>query len=152
MKGQKGNPYKLRKADLLLGLFFVLSGILCWILLFSSAQDPGAAVEIKKDGVCIAVYSLEEDRILLIDKEGEITELSEEERDTFLLGNWAEAEENLLQISKGEATVIFADCPDQHCAAHRPISQSGETIICLPHKLVITVCSGKERELDAIVG
>ena len=46
---------------------------------------------------------------------------------------------NRLVIKDGKAHVESATCPDGICAAHKPISHDGESIICLPHKVVITV-------------
>lgn len=57
---------------------------------------------------------------------------------------------NLLMISDGTASVSDADCPDRLCVNQRNIFQKGESIICLPHKLVITIDSDKEGELDAV--
>lgn len=57
---------------------------------------------------------------------------------------------NLLLIDGSEARVTDADCPDKLCVRQRAISRSGESIICLPHKLVIQIDSGKESELDAV--
>ena len=57
---------------------------------------------------------------------------------------------NLLMISNGKASVSDADCPDRLCVSQRTISHKGECIICLPHKLVITIDSDQEGELDAV--
>ena len=57
---------------------------------------------------------------------------------------------NLLSIREGRALISDADCPDRLCVRQHAIGQSGESIICLPHKLVIQIESGKERELDAV--
>ena len=44
-----------------------------------------------------------------------------------------------------------ADCPDQICRKHKAIDKSGETIVCLPHKVVIEVeADTREQELDGI--
>ena len=44
-----------------------------------------------------------------------------------------------------------ADCPDQICRNHAAISQTGETIVCLPHKAVIEITSETgTTELDGI--
>ena len=58
---------------------------------------------------------------------------------------------NLLFISNGEASISDADCPDGLCVRQRAISHNGESIICLPHKLVIQISAGKEKELDAFI-
>ena len=46
---------------------------------------------------------------------------------------------NILRIKNGRASVSDADCPEGICTAHFPISISGESIVCLPHRLVIHI-------------
>lgn len=46
---------------------------------------------------------------------------------------------NLLVIRDGKADVTDASCPDRICAEHKAISGKGETIVCLPNKVVISV-------------
>ncbi len=50
---------------------------------------------------------------------------------------------NTLVIENGKAFIQNADCPDKICAKHRKISKTGETIVCLPHKLVIEITENK---------
>ena len=57
-------------------------------------------------------------------------------------GEW----ENVLVIKDGVAFVESADCPDEVCVAHLPISREGETIVCLPHRLVIRIVGGDPNE------
>ena len=59
---------------------------------------------------------------------------------------------NVMQIKDGKVTMKEADCKDQICAEHKAIEKSGETIVCLPHKVVIEIRSedGKEQELDGV--
>lgn len=48
--------------------------------------------------------------------------------------------------------VIESPCPDKLCVHHQPISKDGESIICLPEQIVITVSGGvKEQSYDAIL-
>ncbi|WKY43372.1 NusG domain II-containing protein [Eubacteriaceae bacterium ES2] len=49
---------------------------------------------------------------------------------------------NVLTISGGKADITEADCPDQICVKTYPISSPGETIVCLPHKLVVEIVTG----------
>lgn len=64
---------------------------------------------------------------------------------------------NTLVIKDGAVDMIFADCPDQICVKHTSISKVGETIICLPNQVVVTIESitGNEKpargEMDVIV-
>lgn len=46
---------------------------------------------------------------------------------------------NTLVIKDNEAYVIDSTCEDKICISHGRISSVGETIICLPHKLIIEV-------------
>lgn len=59
---------------------------------------------------------------------------------------------NVLVIENGKAYIREADCPDGICANHRPISKVGQTITCLPHKVVIKIESQTaEQTLDIVV-
>lgn len=46
---------------------------------------------------------------------------------------------NVLVIKDGRADVTEADCPDKICVNAPKILRAGETITCLPHRLVVTV-------------
>ena len=61
-----------------------------------------------------------------------------------------DTQENLLVIRDGHAYVESATCPDGSCAAHKPISREGESIVCLPHRVVITVHTTDGEEPDII--
>ena len=95
-------------------------------------RGEGSAVRVEVDGTVIGIYPLSVDREVEI-KTGENGE-----------------ELNLLVIKDGKATVTAATCPDGICAAHRPISREGESIVCLPHKVVITVIGGDGNQPDII--
>ena len=58
-------------------------------------------------------------------------------------------ESNTLVIRDGKAQVTDATCPDGICVDHHPISKAGETIVCLPHQVVIKVSSA-ENEVDIV--
>lgn len=59
---------------------------------------------------------------------------------------------NLLSVSDGEVRMEAADCRDQICVHHSPISSGGESIICLPHRLVVEIVGGSDKEaLDGMV-
>jgi len=45
----------------------------------------------------------------------------------------------ILVISDGKADMESADCPNQICVHHSAISHTGETIVCLPNRVVIEV-------------
>lgn len=59
---------------------------------------------------------------------------------------------NILKIYNGQAQIIDADCDDRVCINFGAISRIGESIVCLPHKVVISI-KGKslEEENDIIL-
>lgn len=46
---------------------------------------------------------------------------------------------NVIEVKDGTVSVTSADCPDKYCVKHIAIGGKGEAIICLPHKLTVTV-------------
>lgn len=57
---------------------------------------------------------------------------------------------NILQIKDGSASIIEADCPDKLCQKQKKIKYNGETIVCLPHKIVISVISKDHSSIDGV--
>lgn len=58
---------------------------------------------------------------------------------------------NVVRIRDGKVSVTEADCPDQICRKHKSVDKTGETIVCLPHKVVVEIKDGtKEKEYDGI--
>ena len=41
-----------------------------------------------------------------------------------------------------------ADCPDRLCVKQGSISKNGESIVCLPHKVIVTVTGGDGADYD----
>ena len=56
---------------------------------------------------------------------------------------------NIVTVKEGKIAVTEADCPDQYCVK-QGFCNSGEQIVCLPHKLVISFLG--ENEIDGAVG
>ena len=58
--------------------------------------------------------------------------------------------ENIIEISGGSVRMIYADCPDKICVRTGAISRSGQSIVCAPHRVVITIAGsdGKESHHD----
>ena len=58
---------------------------------------------------------------------------------------------NLLVIEDGCASVTDASCPDKVCVNMGKISKSGQSIICLPNKLIVEIVGGEESGEDVTV-
>ncbi|MCI9112120.1 MAG: NusG domain II-containing protein [Eubacterium sp.] len=119
----------LRKWDIILITAALLAAgvfLLC-INVFSTAGEY-AVVEV--NGETVVQLSLAEDTVYDIEIENEVT--------------------NTLKIENGEAKMISADCPDKICVNHRSISKNNESIICLPNKVIITIVSDAESDIDGV--
>ncbi len=55
---------------------------------------------------------------------------------------------NILRISDGSADMIYATCPDQICVNTGPAFKTGQSVVCLPHRIIITVVSGENMNGD----
>ena len=119
----------LRKWDIILITAALLAAgvfLLC-INVFSTAGEY-AVVEV--NGETVVQLSLAEDTVYDIEIENEVT--------------------NTLKIENGEAKMISADCPDKICVNHRRIKKNNESIICLPNKVIITIVSDAESDIDGV--
>ena len=125
-----GGGRKFKNDLILIADILAVVAILALILFL---RGEGTTVRVELDGRVIGSYSL------AVDREVEI-----------LSGENGE-EKNLLVIRDGKAYVSSATCPDGICANHRPISRVGESIVCLPHGVVITVIGEDKAQPDIIV-
>lgn len=103
-------------------------------------------------GVCLAVYkggTVEGSSITITVDGKEYGTYSLWEEQTITVG--AGDTINIIEIKDGEAFMVEASCPDQLCVDQNEISYDKESIICLPNKVVITVTSDVESDLDGIV-
>ena len=57
---------------------------------------------------------------------------------------------NTLRIEGGRTWMEAADCPNRDCVEKGAISKTGQIILCLPHKLSVTVTDGEGGGPDAI--
>ena len=119
---------KRKRRDLALAAaLLVLAGLL-WLIFRPSGQGGWAVVTV--DGEEIGRYALNQERTVVIGEE----------------------DYNVLTIRDGTAAVTEANCGDHTCVRTGAISRTGETIICLPHHLVVQIVGGEPAEVDSVVG
>ena len=124
------NILKKHKNDILLILAVLILAGAVW-LYTSLTRTDGAEVVVSIEGEEIYRLPLSEDIRLNIG-----------ENERF----------NTLVISNGEAYVEDAGCPDHVCVKSGRVSFDGQTIVCLPHKLVVSVVGGADSGLDGVAG
>lgn len=57
---------------------------------------------------------------------------------------------NLLVIRDGKAYITEANCPDKVCVNRGGIQYQGETIVCVPNGVVVTIREGEKKDTDAV--
>lgn len=118
-----------RRNDFVFAGAVLLAAFAVWLLFHSVYGKEGARVQIRQNGEVYAEYSLAEDREVRI-------------------ADGASGGSNVLVVKSGRVYVSEADCPDKLCVEQKSISRTGESIVCLPHKLVITITGGEEAAYD----
>ena len=107
----------MKKKDLIIiGSLLLLCAIIA--VIFSLNRKPGDTVVVKIDKEVYGEYDLNKQNVVSIPA-----------ADGF----------NTLTISGGVACVTDADCPDRICVEHMSIYKKGQTIVCLPHKVSISI-------------
>ena len=106
----------LTRADLL--LILVLFAVCGGFFLCRKLSGPGMTVRISVENQVIRELPLNKDTAFTVTND---------------YGT------NTVIIEAGTVYVTDADCPDKICEDMGKISKPGETIICLPHKLIIEV-------------
>ena len=121
----------LRNDSILIAVLLLVAAIGCiYMFVF---RNSGNTVTVTVDGKLYAEYALTENmtKDLYTGKNGEHC--------------------NRLVIRDGKAFMETATCPDGICVAHRPIFRDGESIVCLPNRVVVTVTTVHETETPDVI-
>ena len=152
------NDHSLRRADIILIAGCLLAALLLGIL-FILHRRTGSMVRISCDGAEVYIINLMdidsnsqekyymfyyagEDRGYIVNTAGNTVYTDQDiyimyYEDYPLLPE--DGAYNLFSVRDGKVTMEAADCRDQICVNHKPIMSERESIICLPHKLVIEI-------------
>lgn len=122
----------MKKADFILIAIILLIGVGLFAGYRTFYQQAGSSVEILVDGKLYKTLSL-----------------SEEQSQEILPEDGGR---NLLTIRNGYADMVEADCPDGLCVRQAKISHQGETLVCLPHKIVVKVTGDTDTGDDGLDG
>jgi len=113
-----------KKADIFLFMTILVIGLISTYYI-SNLDTPGASVRITVDGELYGTYSLNTDKTININQDDDY---------------------NVVIIENGYANMLDANCPNKVCMKHSPINKTGESIVCLPHKVLIEIIGGDEYD------
>ncbi len=111
---------KWRVADFFVIAVVLICALIIW--LYPALSEHGGKAQIKQGGE-VKTISLNKEEIIELDGA-------------------------TVQISEGKISITESDCPDKVCVKTGEISKKGESIVCVPNGIVITV-EGK-RAVDAV--
>jgi hypothetical protein len=132
MKETQAKPMRFIRNDIILIVSLLLVAALGMLYLFKF-RSAGDTVRVTVDGKLYKTYSLSQD----------ITEdIITGENGEYL---------NRLVIKDGKAYIERATCPDGICVDHSPIFRDGESIVCLPQRVVVTVITNNSADSPDVI-
>lgn len=118
----------MKKNDVVLGGGILVIALVLFLVMHLTRNEAGNQIRITVDGAVYGTYSLEQDQVIEV-----------KENDFY----------NRIRIQDGAAYMEEANCPDGYCEEQGKISGRTQTIVCLPHKLVVEVLDADGLENDS---
>ena len=126
MNEKKENAKRGIKPDVIVLSALALVALVSLLFIFIFRRE-GARCEVEIDGTVVAEYSLFENG-------------------TYVLNGGT----NTLVIENGTAYLINCDCPDKTCEKRGTIRFVGQTRVCLPNRLSVTVRGESDGGVDLV--
>ena len=123
---------KKRKKDLIFIFSILIFAVFLLLLhrVYGNAQDEADVVKITVNQKLYGTYDLNKNQTITIQNDLGI---------------------NTIQIQNKDVWMEEADCPDGYCKEQGHISKNKQTIVCLPHKLVVEISDVSEKsESDSV--
>ncbi len=123
--------HRVKKGDLYLLAGCLLIALSSFFLYKVYYHEDGGTVVVTVDGTVCRTLPLDEDT-------------------SFAIPASDDKNANVLTIRDGFVSMTEAYCPDKLCMHQKKINKKGETIICLPRKIVISIDSTDKNEVDGV--
>ena len=123
----------IKKADIILLIVILAVGIPMSVLSLT-AGTGGDKVKISADGQVYGIYPLDEDGEIEVTEDGHT---------------------NHITIKDGQVSMSYSTCLNQVCVNTGAISETKDSIVCLPNRVVVEIISsgdGKGGDADVISG
>lgn len=110
---------KKRRNEIILVIGILLMALLSFALVRYKAAGSSTKIEVSVESQVFASYSIDQ------------------EVDEVITGH--DGGTNHLIIKNGNVTITEASCPDKVCVRQGNIKESGQTLVCLPNKVIVTI-------------
>lgn len=120
----------LKKRDIILIISLLFIGIIALVIWHFLYSDDGKYVTIEQRNELIGTYPLNVDKEIEIEHRGKLV--------------------NKIIIKDGYCYMEEAECPDHLCIKQGKVNKSGQTIVCLPNRVVVTVVDSDSSDYDSV--
>lgn len=120
----------MRKTDIIIAAGAVIAAAVLYLAFGAAgAGKDGAAAVVYIDGKEYARLPLDKDAEMEIEGYGGV---------------------NHLEIRAGKADITSADCPDKYCVNQKPAALTGESLVCLPNRVVVEIEGAEDADIDGV--
>ena len=120
----------LKKRDIILIVSLLVVGIIALVIWHFIYSVDGKYVTIEQRDNLIGIYPLNVDKEIEIEHRGEVV--------------------NKIVIEDGYCYMEEAECPDHLCIKQGKVNKSGQTIVCLPNRVIVTVVDSNNSDYDSV--
>lgn len=113
-RSREGGRIILKKGDWIILLSVLAAAVVCFGVFRLLHAGSGRTVTVTQDNKTVYTGALTDDHTVTLDG-------------------------NTVVIRDGRVKMEKADCKNQICVHHAAISRSGESIVCLPNKVLVTI-------------
>lgn len=113
---------------IIVGLFLAVTAFI--LVRRPVKENSGGEVMIYQDGVVKSVIPLNQNEYITVKGDN--------------------GEVNTIRIQDGKAEMADANCPDQICVHTRAAQREGQSIICLPNRVVVEIRNTKKESIDGV--
>ena len=130
--GRSQPDLKPKPMDALVVLFVIILAVVTAVFVYGKSGEAALTATVKHRGETVAQVALDtlaEDKSITGDGEYRLT----------------------VTLTKDGAAVTESDCPGQDCLHTGRITRAGQSIVCLPEQVIVTL-EGKTPSADVILG
>lgn len=132
---RKVKHLQMKPVDFILIILLMIASFSPFLLLRGNHQ-PGQIAQLRVNSQIVKTFDLGKDQ-------------------TYTYRDAAHDDINKIEVHDGQIAIVYANCGDQICVRKGYIGKTGQTIVCLPHRLVIEIMGatddkGKDKK-DRIV-
>ncbi|MDN6070066.1 MAG: NusG domain II-containing protein [Lactococcus plantarum] len=123
------NKLKMKPLDFILIISLMIASFFP-LLFFVNRHTTGQVAQLRVNNKLIKEFKLSEDQV-------------------FTYVDKLDGDRNKIAVRDGQIAIVDANCADQICVRKGFIGKAGQTIVCLPHRLVIEIMTtNKEQNKD----